>query len=85
MITGEGRRHKPFPIQQKEEREDKEMTYGEMRDSKIKAMKSKPNQKDYNVFYNVGGFIDSVKVTAATKADAKRLARVSRIVKVEVA
>lgn len=60
------------------------MTYGELRTTKLEALKNKPGQKTYKVHYNIGCFSDEMTVRAASKADAKRLSGVCGITKVEL-
>ena len=60
-------------------------TYGKMQVNRLQALKEKPDQKTYNVFYNCCGFIDRKQVLASCKADARKLAQVTRITKIELA
>lgn len=58
--------------------------YGEIRENKLAALRAKPNQKTYKVTYHYGPFEDEKTVRAATKADARKLAKVNDITKVEL-
>lgn len=55
----------------------------DMRAAQKEALLNKTNQKMYRVYYDLGGFILTKDLLAANKTDAKALARVRRVVKVE--
>ena len=74
-----------YPCAQMKTMEQHFSEYRQMQDSKTAAMQNKTKQKLYRVLFNIGSLQAEKLILAGSKADAKKLARVGRVTRVEIA
>lgn len=58
--------------------------HGEREVAKVKAMTEKPNQRLFRIIHTASSYLDDELIMASSKADARRLARFSKIERIEL-